>query len=935
MTVRKLSQKSFVSGQYDRAAQNQESYTQGGIVATGLSYAKNVLSSDKGELRKRLGTKYLQELTGATVVLPFRMPDEDDAIITIGGADNKVKGYRYEDGNLIPLMSVGQNANVPFPAGNTWGDGTIDTKTVSNGDWTVSFTFPIRVGTIGMITYHEYPGHLLNSSITLFPGTSTPQSVTIDNSSTDCCMRSVKFWFTYQDSTSYKYMSPEPIIQYSDDGINWVGVPTNYEMGDFTPLSYTPPQDIHVPGQPTIHTPAVYISKSSVSISQNQYGGNHRYWRVYFTGGKYDTVRMENLTFIDAQETTEFEAVCPYTEDQLKKIKYAQDNNQLYITCEGVIPYRIVNNNNQITFSSFTPSNTSTLWTTMGGYPAAVALFQNRLWFAGFEKYPQTVIASKFGDYETFNASSPAQYDDYLRLRCNQLKTTIRNIVGGQNVLYCFSEDGISMIDGGSTGIVATNQNIEFHLKNRMPAGDATPAFKDDVMLYSSSDGTKLYGVDFDLLVNRFQVSDLAMYAKDVTEQKITELHYLNNEAKLVYGLTDANTMFALLYNKGAYQGFFPLDFGGSVYDIAPFKMGRNYKLFMVVFRDGNWYLEEKLDLGKYIDTSRIRMTAEEKKWATYDNLENNIALDCYQTYDESFAADVVINGTVADTRYDLSSYIGQSIMFGQMNDSKAWCLATIDGIATENKNMRKMRTNVTPYKYAYIASDVEENQPNIPVYDENGKYLTFGIYNGSVLLAYENGAYETYVNELTPVFVDMDIEIGYQLTIADTRGTANAYDIVYPEFSVFQPNLPQTANVAVISEGRYFDAKKPDESANLELPLPCHRLIYGVVYEALAVIKLQTPYESMKEVVQVDVSLIDTTHLEIGTDLSDTLTIETINDSSYYDLTAITINDTCRVVVGDTPEMTKKVMFRSNKGVPFTINAVEVYVNYSNLGGN
>lgn len=856
MTVRKLSQKSFVSGQYDRAAQNQESYTQGGIVATGLSYAKNVLSSDKGELRKRLGTKYLQELTGATVVLPFRMPDEDDAIITIGGADNKVKGYRYEDGNLIPLISVVGSADVPFPAGNTWGDGTIDTKTVTNGDWTVSFTHNLPPPPF----VSEYPGHLLNQADGLnLVRTTSPQNVSIENSNTDCCMRSVKFWFWFSDSTSYQYPTPEPVIEYSDDGVNWFGVPTNYEIGDYTPISYTPPHDVSVPGQPTVHVPAVYSSKCSVTIRQNQYGSNHRYWRVYFTGGSILRIKMENLVFIDAEQTTEFEAVSPYTEDQLKKIKYAQDNNELYITCEGVIPYRIVNNNNQITFSSFTPSNTSTLWTTMGGYPAAVALFQNRLWFAGFEKYPQTVIASKFGDYETFNANSPAQYDDYLRLRCNQLKTMIRNIVGGQNVLYCFSEDGISMIDGGSTGIVATNQNIEFHLKNRMPAGDATPAFKDDVMLYSSSDGTKLYGVDFDLLVNRFQVSDLAVYAQDVTAQKITELHYLNNEAKLVYGLTDANTMFALLYNKGAYQGFFPLDFGGSVYDIAPFKMGRNYKLFMVVFRDGNWYLEEKLDLGNYIDTSKIRMTAEEKKWATYDNLENNIALDCYQTYDESFSANVVINDSVAETTDDLSAYIGKSVMFGQMNNKKEWCIATID--------------------------DTADN--------------------------------------------------GYAITIAEKRGTADAYDTIYPEFSVFQPNLPQTADVAVISEGRYFDAKKPDESANLELPLPCHRLIYGVVYEALAVIKLQTPYESMKEVVQVDVSLIDTTHLEIGTDLSDTLTIETINDSSYYDLTAITINDTCRVVVGDTPEMTKKVMFRSNKGVPFTINAVEVYVNYSNLGGN
>lgn len=853
MPIRKLSQKSFVSGQYDRAAQNQESYTQGGIVATGLSYAKNVLSSDKGELRKRLGTKYLKELSGSTVVMPFRLPDENDVIITISSSDNKIKGYKYDGGNLIPLVSVSQNADVSFPAGNTWANGTQGQKTVTNGDWVVSFTFPY---------YNpDYPGHLLNASNGIETAqylTLLPYYVSIENTNADCCMRSVKFWFWHQNSTSYEYDTPEPVIEYSDDGDTWFGVPTSYEIGEYTPVSYTPPHCYTIQGQ-TICTPAIYESKCSMSISQTQYGENHRYWRVYFSGGKYKRVKMQDLVFLDADETTEFEAVSPYTEEQLKKIKYAQDNTELFIACEDVIPYRIVYNNGQITFSSFTPTNTSTLWQTMGGYPAAVAFFQGRLWFAGFEKYPQTVIASKFDDYETFNANTPAQYDDYLKLRCNQLKTMIRNIVGGQNVLYCFSEDGISMIDGGSTGIVATNQNIEFHLKNRMPAGNSTPAFKDDVMLYSSSDGTKLYGVDFDLLVNRFQVGDLAVYAKDVTEQKITELHYLNNESKLVYALTEQNTMFALNYNKGQYQGFFPLDFGGAVYDIAPFKFGRDYKLLMVVFRDGDWYLEEKLDVGKYIDTSKPRMTSDEKKWATYDNLENNIALDCYQTYDESFRADVIINNSIAETTDDLSAYIGKSVMFGQQNNQKNWCMATIDS-ATDN---------------------------------------------------------------------------GYDITIEETRGDSNTYDTVYPEFITFEPNLPQTANVAVISEGRYFDAQKPDGAGTITLPLPCHKLIYGVVYEALAIIKIQTPYESMKSVVQVDVSVIDTTHLELGTNFEDTQYIEKITDSSYYNLTDITMNDTYRVVLGDTPEMTKSIVFRSNKGVPFTINAVEVYVNYSNLGGD
>lgn len=931
MTVRKLSQKSFVSGQYDRAAQNQESYTQGGIVATGLSYAKNVLSSDKGELRKRLGTKYIKELSSPTVIVPFRMPNEDDVAFLLD--NNQITGIEYKDG-IPKALEVVTGAAPTFPTSG-W------SSTNTNGGYTVRCSSSTSASEWGQgfnsVDWHQarpytpkypYGTHYVSGSHT---GANEPAWISIESTNPQLLGKVSIMWLNKSDGNHPGHYKGwiNPILQYSDDGNTWTSVRTG--VWNVSNAVQNIPGVYH--GN-WVHN-GITESTTGYRVENIVHDQPHKYWRIYFTDKIYNnnTYGSEQLSFfcynVNYLSTNKTEYVDYYTASDLKRIKYAQNEQTLALVCKDTTPIKITYSGGTFTKADITAVST---W----GAPSCVEYFQNRLWFSGFDTIPTSVLASKFGDYENFTQQATPQFDDYLNLKCNQLKSSITNIRAGQKVLYCFSEDGISMIDGKSNGWSAVNsQNIEFILRNRMPAGDATPAFRDDVMLYSSSDGTKLYGVDYDLLVERFQVSDLAKYAKDITKAKITELHYLNNEAKLVYGLTEEDTMFALLYEKGQYQGFFPLDFGGQVYDICPIKVGRDYKLLMVVFRNGRWYLEEKLDLGNYIDTSKIRMTAEEKKWATYDNLENNIALDCYQTYDESFSANVVINGTVADTRYDLSAYIGKSVMFGQMNDSKVWCLATIDGIATENKNMRKMRTNVTPYKYAYIASDVEENQPNIPVYDENGKYLTFGIYNGSILLAYENGAYEIYENELTPVFVDMDIEIGYQLTIADTRGTANAYDTICPEFTVFQPNLPQTANIAVISEGRYFDAQHPDNSGNLQLPLPCHKLTYGVVYEALAVIKLQTPYESMKEVVQVDVSLIDTTHLEIGTDLSDTLTIETINDSSYYDLTAITINDTCRVVVGDTPEMTKKVMFRSNKGVPFTINAVEVYVNYSNLGGN
>ena len=97
MATEKLVQTSFVNGQYDREVQSKE---RSDFIGQGLAKALNVVSSEKGELRKRLGTKHLLDLQNATVLIPFRMNDEDDAIIAVDASEtDNVKGYRYVGGN--------------------------------------------------------------------------------------------------------------------------------------------------------------------------------------------------------------------------------------------------------------------------------------------------------------------------------------------------------------------------------------------------------------------------------------------------------------------------------------------------------------------------------------------------------------------------------------------------------------------------------------------------------------------------------------------------------------------------------------------------------------------------------------------------------------------------------------------------------------------
>ena len=87
MPTQKLTQNSFTSGQYDRTVQGKE---QSELVASGLAKAMNVVSSESGELRKRLGTKHLLDLDSASVVVPYRH-NEDDILLLF--SENKLNAF--------------------------------------------------------------------------------------------------------------------------------------------------------------------------------------------------------------------------------------------------------------------------------------------------------------------------------------------------------------------------------------------------------------------------------------------------------------------------------------------------------------------------------------------------------------------------------------------------------------------------------------------------------------------------------------------------------------------------------------------------------------------------------------------------------------------------------------------------------------------------
>ena len=903
MPTQKLTQNSFVNGQYDRTAQNQESL-QGGLVSNGLSYAKNIVSGDKQEARKRLGTKKIFDLQDYAVIAPYRY-NESDVLLLFSN-------------DKIEIYNVDENVFTPFV-------GATDLKKFEQ-EWTSNNTngYKISSSSNSSDVYKIFNGYANGKAIGAVNNGyyivfEAPENISINH---------VDFHFNSNDISSRKggYLGFQSArLYWSDDGIVWNKSESKITKPDGSAGVYKYEEE--QPAYPL--TLKKWNIKFSVVANIPE---THKYWKIVFDDfidGDYDETLVYNFHADFWTQTVKSSSSYETSikTDELKNIKYAQYAENFKFVTENSSVYNFCIKNGVVELQKFEPKVTGEERKIFSiyGTPSCVSYFQNRLWFSGFKDYPALVLGSKFGDENTFTASATLAFDDYFNLTCNQLRSKIKNIIGSQNILYCFSQDGISFVDSGSNAILASNQSIEFHLKNRMPAGDATPTFKDDVLLYASADGTKLYAVDYDMLVERFNVEDLSKYAKDITNGKIKELHYLNNKSQLVYGLCEDNTMFALLYRKGLYNGFFSIEIqNGFVYDICPIKTSQDYKLFMVTYRAGRWYLEEKLDEGEYIDTSSVLLSKEEKKWATYDNIENNIALDCYKTYENAVDGDINVDGDVAKTTVDLEKYVGQTVMFAQEN-SKDFLQAEIEKINKEKLYAWSAGTEDKKYYYTKYTDGTD-----IDVYDERGNVVGTGTINLGVML-FVDGEATSFARDKDS---DKDIQTSVSIKKLAQRGNSNYYNTILFPFDSFETDFSAGTEIGVISQGRYLGEFIVPDDGVIQLPFAVQKITYGATYLARGIIKIQQPYESMKQVQQVAVSVLNTGHLEIGTSLSDMLELEKIKDDSHLDLTTITMNGSYVLVPSDTPEWEKNIIFQSKKGLSFTVNCIEAIINYSNMGG-
>jgi len=196
-------------------------------------------------------------------------------------------------------------------------------------------------------------------------------------------------------------------------------------------------------------------------------------------------------------------------------------------------------------------TNPTNLWqegafTTAKGYPSAVVFYEQRLWYAGTTSKPQTMWASKTGEYENFNPGATA--NDGLSYAIASDRVNNIKWMAAQRVLIIGTSGGEFRVTGGNESAV-TPTNVDVRRQTSYGSKLGHPAYVGSDVFFIQRSGTQVRNVAYKWQSDSFQSDDITFLAEHITEGGLTALSYSHVPDSILLALRTDGVLIMLTYD--------------------------------------------------------------------------------------------------------------------------------------------------------------------------------------------------------------------------------------------------------------------------------------------------------------------------------------------------------------------------------------------------
>lgn len=248
---------------------------------------------------------------------------------------------------------------------------------------------------------------------------------------------------------------------------------------------------------------------STVQAYMIEAGGG--YLRFYRDGG-----------VIEASPGVPYEIASPYAAADLRLLQWVQSADVLYLAHPGYAPRKLTRTGDtawSLTTIAFTAQPAE--WGA-GNWPAAVAFFEERLFWAGVPQQPQTIWASKTGAFEDLTVGAAAA--DALKFTILDGQMNAIRWLQSQRTLMTGTAGGEFSLSAGQSGSALTPTDNQARRQTTVGSAQVAPLTIGSAILYVQRAGRSLMEISY-RIENDSQVSDeISVLARHITRPGIVAM---------------------------------------------------------------------------------------------------------------------------------------------------------------------------------------------------------------------------------------------------------------------------------------------------------------------------------------------------------------------------------------------------------------------------
>ena len=243
------------------------------------------------------------------------------------------------------------------------------------------------------------------------------------------------------------------------------------------------------------------------------------------------------------------EVTTTFTEAELPDLYFAQSADTLYIAHSSHAPSKLTRSSHtswtlaNLSFAS-APSNFAS---GTGENPRCVTFFEERLYWAGTDNQPQTIWASKSGDFLNMDQGTGLD-DESVEFTLATDDVNVIRWMKASDVLLIGTVGGEFKLHGNGNPV--TPSNVRVVQETKYGSSGVTPVTSGRAVLFNQRATKKIRQMIFDLNVEGFVAPDLTILAEDITGDGITAMAYQQEPDSIIWAVRADGTLIGLTYQR-------------------------------------------------------------------------------------------------------------------------------------------------------------------------------------------------------------------------------------------------------------------------------------------------------------------------------------------------------------------------------------------------